>query len=51
MRTTLLLALAAFLFSAVAAEGRVRCKSSETGKYVSHAYAKKYPGLTHCSSK
>ena len=29
-------------------EAATRCRDAKTGQLVSHAYAKKYPGLTTC---
>jgi hypothetical protein len=28
---------------------KTACRDAKTGQYVSHAYAKKYPGLTACT--
>ena len=48
------LAAAALMLSSVSpaiAAKKVVCRDSKTGQYVSHAYAKKYPGLTVCEAK
>jgi hypothetical protein len=48
----LLILLAVLLYSDAAdAKGKMACRDSKTGKYVSHAYAKHYPGLTTCEKK
>ena len=31
-----------------AAVAATRCRDAKTGEFVSHSYAKKYPGLTTC---
>jgi hypothetical protein len=32
-------------------EAKTVCRDAKTGQYVSHKYAKKYPGLTVCTVK
>jgi hypothetical protein len=47
----LLLILLAVMLYSDAADAKTTCRDSKTGKYVSHAYAKHYPGLTTCEKK
>jgi hypothetical protein len=47
----ILLAIVLFSDAADAKSKAMSCRDSKTGKYVSHAYAKHYPGLTTCEKK